>query len=343
MPPVPIPPAAKGLARVLTRLTTIRRPQAKFAVGLDLGASAVKAVLLGARRAGGARAVIKQEIVPLPVGQDDPTESVKSAMSALGAPVRTVAMGVSGPWVILRVVELPAMKPDEMKQALPFEAQRYLPFNVQDVAIDGAALGPASEGKVWVLIVACKKELVERRVDCAKRAGLDLRVLDVDALALTNAYLTGANGKAASGVRVLVDLGAQVTNLVVFRDKIPYLVRDIPWGAEKLVRSMADVTGQEAAALEPLLREPSLPPDVAAALKSGSEALVTELQLSFDYFENRFGQAPEEVLVTGGLADSQPFMEALRSHVAQTVTPWAPAPGLSGRFTVAYGLALRAG
>ena len=82
-------------------------------------------------------------------------------------------------------------------------------------------------------------------------------------------------------------------------------------------------------------------PELLSAMKLTTELLVTELQLSFDYFENRFGQPPEEMLLTGGVGQSAGFLNALKSHLTQAVTPWAPAAGVSGQFAVAYGLALR--
>jgi hypothetical protein len=70
---------------------------------------------------------------------------------------------------------------------------------------------------------------------------------------------------------------------------------------------------------------------------------VTELQLSFDYFENHFGQPPEEIFVSGGTGQSDGLVGALRSHLTQTVVSWTPVKGLPGEFAVAYGLALRSG
>ena len=346
--PSPIAPSAalrpKPAQQWLTRLIRISPKETRYALGIDIGASSVKAVLLGPRRAGGVRPIVNRQVVPLPEGSDaDPAEAVKSAVAALQSPVRIAAMAVSGQWVIMRVVELPTMKAEEMKQALPFEAQRHLPFNVQDVVIDGVVLGPSDEHKNWVLIVACKKELIERRLDCAKRAGLELSVLDVDAIALANSFLAGPEGAPAEGTRALLDVGAQLSNLVVFRGRIPYLVRDIPWGSEKLLRAVAEQQGLEPAVASQRLLEASPPQEFVEAVKLMSEALVTELQLSFDYFENRFGQPPEDILVTGGLSQATAFMQALTSHFPQRVRGWSPAKDVPGQFSVAYGLALRAG
>lgn len=344
MPSVPFTNAIEPTKKLFKRLITIRPKEAKFTVGLDIGSTSIKAIALGPRRAGGARAVLGQQLVAVEGGPDtDPTAAIKTAISALQLPIRTVNLSVSGQWVIMRVVEMPTMKPAEMKQALPFEAQRYLPFNVQDVVIDGAALGPADANKTWVLIVACKKELLERRIDSARRAGLEVVLIDVDALAVANALLSGQDGRRAAGTLALINVGGQLTNLVIFRGETPYLVRDIPWGADKLIRSVSEQAGMDADAVKQGLAASEPNSGLVSAMKLIAESLVTELQLSFDYFENRFGQPPEEIRVSGGLGQSPAFVETLKSHLAQAVTAWTPVKGLPGQFAVAYGLALRTG
>ena len=339
-----LPDALKPVKQLLARLTTVTPPEPKLTVGLDIGATSIKVVALGTRKKGvKLRPIIGQNLVPLDGQEDqDASEAVKLALSTLRLSARSVNLSVSGQWVIMRVVEMPAMKPNELRQALPYEVQRYLPFNVQDVVFDGVPLGPSEGNKVWVLIVACKKDLLERRVDWVKRAGFEPALIDVDALALANAFLASRDGGLIEGGRyALIDVGAQLTNLVVFKDDIPYLVRDIPWGGEKLVRHLADQLGAESAAVAQGLLQGQLSPEMQVALKSTCEGVVAELQLSFDYFENRFGQPPDTLLVAGGMSQSSAFLEALKSHLTQAVSPWSPMNGLSGQFAVAYGLALR--
>ena len=330
------------LAKTLQRLIRVAPQEPKMTLGVDIGSTAIKVVALGARRGAAPRPLVGQHLTPLEAGQEvDATEALKAAVGALQLPLRTVNLSVSGPWVIMRVVEMPTMKPAEMKQALPFEAQRYLPFNVQDVIIDGVELGPADASKMWVLIVACKKELVDRRMDWAKRAGLDVALIDVDALALANGFLAQDNGQRSDGTRALVNVGAQLTNLVAFKGEIPYLVRDIPWGGDKLIRATAEQLGAEVEAVRKDFLQGTASREVLDAVRLSCEALVAELQLSFDYFENRFGQPPEELLISGGLSLSTAFLEALKNHLTQSVSAWTPANGMPGQFAVAYGLALR--
>lgn len=340
MPSVSPAPSREGLSRIFKQLTTVKISEPKITVGCDVGSSSVKVVVLGPRKGLGARPLLHHQLIPLDAG---PEASSSGAVNALASalPVRTVNLSVSGQLVVMRIVELPMLNPDEMRQALPFEAQRYLPFNLQDVVIDGAVLGPADANKAWVLIVACKKELVERRLTWAKEAGLEPALIDVDALAMVNAFLAGQTGAKLDGTRALINVGAHVTNLVMLQRDVPYLVRDIPWGGEKLVQAAAEHSGGESAAIRRALSAGPLPPDVQDAVTAASDALITELQLSFDYFENRFGHPPADVLLSGGLPQAAGFLEALKRHLTQTVSGWEPLKGLSGQFAVAYGLALR--
>ena len=342
-PPVPFKNVLEVGAQFFKRLTTVKMPEAKLTVGLDIGSTAIKVVALGAKKGGGLRPVIAQSFTAIEPGQEaDASGAIKTAVAKLQIPVRTVNLSVSGQWVIMRIVEMPVMKPDEMRQALPFEAQRYLPFSIQDVMVDGVVLGSIDATKMWVLIVACKKELIDRRLDWVRRAGLEPLLIDVDALALANSFLSGVNGQQrVEGTRSLINVGAQLTSLVIFQGDAPYLVRDVPWGGDKLIRHVAEQTGLEAGAVQKELVQGEASSALQSVLRLASESLVTELQLSFDYFENRFGQPPDEILVSGGLGQSALFREALKSHLSQTVTPWIPVQGLSGQFAVAYGLALR--
>jgi len=343
MPSLPFANAFKTAAeRLFKRLTTVTQQEPKLTVGLDIGATSVKVVALGARKVDGRRPVVGQSLVPLEARLSDASEAIKTAVSNLKIPAAvSVNLSVSGQWVIMRILELPKMKSDEFKQALPFEAQRYLPFNVQEVVLDGAVLGPSDGNKAWVLIVACKKDLLERRIDWAKRAGLNVDRIDVDALALANAFLETASGERLKKTQALIDVGGQLTNLVIIRGGVTYLVRDIPWGGDKLIRNVAEGLGSDPDAVTQALAQDQPSPEMLNALKLSSEALASELQLSFDYFENRFNQAPEDILVTGGVSQSKPFLEGLKAHLTQAVTPWTPIQTLPTQFAVAYGLALR--
>lgn len=338
-----LPPALRSFPTTLARWAAAPPKEAKLTVGLDAGSSALKIVALGCRSSG-ARPLLGFQMVPLDETEDDGriAAAVTQAVQALHLPVTRVTLSVSGQSVIMRVIELPTMKPSELLQSLPFEAQRHLPFNVEDVVLDGAVLGPSAAQKLWVLMVACKRDFLERRLGWLKQAGLEAGAVDVDALALANAFAHSHNGQQTSGSYALLNLGAQWTNLVILKDGVPYLVRDLPWGAVHLARQVAGSLGVEAAAVLAQLRQPAgtVSAETAEAMKTSCESVTTDLQLSFDFFESQFGGQPDRVLVSGGLSRCPGVLDALKSHLAQPLLPWEP-EGLNGQFAVAYGLALR--
>lgn len=343
MTPLPFDHAARSGWQLLKRLTRVTAPDPKFTVGVDIGSSAVKTVALGSRKASGAPPLLGHHQVALGGSSDtEVAAAVKEAVGALSLPARSVTLSVSGPAVILRVVEMPAMKPEELAQALPIEAQRHLPFNLKDVVLDGAILGPAEEHKIWVLIVACKREYVEHRMRAVQEAGLIPGCIDVDALALTNALLRHANGGTSAAPRAIVNVGTEQTNLAVLRADTPDLIRDIPWGAAKLTQQAAEHVGRNAAEVAAQLHDPApLPPELQTAVTAACESITADVQLSFDFFENRFGTSPDQLLITGGLSQCVGFLEGLRGHLTQPITAWSPLSELSGAYTIAYGLALR--
>ena len=134
----PLAAVLRSGLQVLQRLATVTPREAKFTVGLDLGSSSVKAVALGPRRAAGGRAILAKSFAPVDASSDaNMVAAIKTAVVGLNLPVRSVTLSVSGQSVIIRVLEMPSLAPHELAQALPFEAQRHLPFQLSDVVLDG--------------------------------------------------------------------------------------------------------------------------------------------------------------------------------------------------------------
>ena len=343
MSPVPFAHAAQSGWQLLQRLATVQPRHPKFTIGLDVGSSAVKVVALGSRKASSTPPLLGHHQVVLTGSSDaEISSAIKEAVSTLALPVKTVTFSVSGQAVILRVVEMPTMKPEELAQALPIEAQRHLPFQIKDVALDGAILGPADDHKIWVLLVACKREFLEHRIQVVQQAGFSPGCIDVDTLALANAFLQQGNGQPSTGAHAVVNVGAEQTNLAVLRGATPDLIRDIPWGATKFIHQAAEQLGRDPAEVAAQLRQAApLSPEFQAAIKAACDSITADLQLSFDFFENRFGISPDRLLMSGGLSECAGFLEGLRAHLTLPISPWSPVSELSGAYTIAYGLALR--
>ncbi len=116
--------------------------------------------------------------------------TLHAALPRLNTKLRSAAVAVAGPSVITQVIELAAgLNDDEMAQAIQAEAEQYIPYPLDDVALDYQVLGRSSQhpARVEVLLAACLREQVESREAVLALAGLVPKVIDVEAFALARA------------------------------------------------------------------------------------------------------------------------------------------------------------
>src|SRR5207344_2923621 len=103
-----------------------------------------------------------------------------------------VIASLSGSSVIVKKIALPVMTEAELAESIHWEAEQYIPFDIQDVNLDYQVLDPGtgadSKGTMEVLLVAAKKERIADYTGVIAQAGRVTVVVDVDAFALQNAY-----------------------------------------------------------------------------------------------------------------------------------------------------------
>ena len=169
-------------------------------VGLDIGSSAVKAVEL--KPAGKSYRVAAFGIEPVPAdsivdGAIIDAGAVAGAIRRLfdgnkAFKTKEVCASLSGNAVIVKKITLPVMTATELSESIYWEAEQYIPFDIQDVNLDYQILdpgtGPDSRGSMEVLLVAAKKEKIGDYTSVIAQAGRTPVIVDVDAFALQNAY-----------------------------------------------------------------------------------------------------------------------------------------------------------
>jgi hypothetical protein len=165
-------------------------------LGLDVSSSAVKLIELS--RSGGRMRVESYAVEPLPVGavvenSIADTELVGGAIKRVVAKAKTknVAMAVAGATVITKVIQMPVGLSDaEMESQIALEADQYIPYPLDEVALDFRVLGPnpSNDNQVNVLLAGCRREQVEARTEALEIAGLKPLYIDVEAYAVERAY-----------------------------------------------------------------------------------------------------------------------------------------------------------
>lgn len=297
------------------------------AVALDIGSSHVKLLEFELDRSG-RRRLKHFGVAPVP-----PEAIVDGAFMNTSAVVATIRellarhrvksrdaiVGVAGNSVIIKRISLPVMTQEELEESITWEAEQYIPFDVNDVNIDAHILkGQADEaGQMEVLLVAARKELISEYQSLVLEAGLRPAVIDVAAFALENQF--ALNYDLPREPVALVNVGASTVNLNVLRNGVSAFTRDIAMGGraytEEIQRAM-NVSYEEAEAFKvgggEKDRTSVVPEEVERVLSGVSDTIASEIHRSLDFFLSTSGGAPlSKVALSGGAAPTPGLRSAL--------------------------------
>jgi len=258
-------------------------------------------------------------------------------MAAANFRTKRVATAVSGKNVVFRYITMPEMSDDKLTQAVRLEADKYIPFDVEDVELGAQRLevvpGDGGLDEMQVLLIAAKKDVVGDHGRMLTELGLEPVAVGVDGFALGNAWELGdlSNpGLQEPGRTVaLVDIGAVKTSINILRDNITCFAREVPIGGHDLTNAIARRVGVELAQAEDLKRDPGDQLAVVQeAIAQTLEDLGNEVNLSFDFFENQFDGEVQEVWLTGGSSLLPMLEESFEKIFEKRTKTWNPVEGL---------------
>ncbi|MFI5492845.1 type IV pilus assembly protein PilM [Actinoplanes sp. NPDC051859] len=288
-------------------------------IGLDIGSSSIRAVEV--RRSKDEFDLTNFGQVPLPPGTMQagvPVEqlAVTSALKQLWAACKfrskRVVLGVTNPQLVVRETSVSNLPAKEMQRSLPFQVRDMLPLAVERSLLDFRPLeDPGQAPTVRGLLVAMPKDSVMDLIHAVERAGL--HVVDVD---LASFALLRAASRLDSQVEAIVDIGAEVTSVIVHADGEPLIVRTVPRGGSEITESIATRLGIPAPEAEALKCRYGLHgderPDSATAASDAIRPLISELRSSFTYLASGERQKQvTRVALCGGSA----LMPGLAEHV----------------------------
>jgi type IV pilus assembly protein PilM len=312
--------------------------RSKSLVGLDIGSSAVKAIEL--KPAGKAYKVAAFGTEPIPpdsivdgaiMDGTAVVEAIRRLFETQKIKTKEVAASLSGNAVIVKKIAVPPMTEAELAESIYWEAEQYIPFDIQDVNLDYQILArteAAGKSAMEVLLVAAKKEKIADYTGVIGQAGRTAVVIDVDAFALQNAYEVNY-GVEPDAVVVLLNVGASATNINILHGEQSVFTRDLSTGGN--------------AYTEALQKELNLPFEQADQLKRGgtvdgvsfdearpvlravTENVMLEIQKTFDFFKaSAASDKITRIVVSGGAARAEAFTEMMTERFETPVEMFDP-------------------
>src|SRR6187549_1416985 len=275
--------------------------KSKSVIGLDIGSSAVKAVELKPAGKGFRVAAYGEEPVPADAIVDGAIIDAAAVAEAIRQVFernkafkgKDVCASLSGNAVIVKKITLPVMTESELAESIYWEAEQYIPFDIQDVNLDyqilDAGTGPDSRGSMEVLLVAAKKEKIGDYTSVIAQAGRTPVIVDVDAFALQNAYELNYGLPAASQVVVLLNAGASAININILQGDQSVFTRDISMGGNAYTEALQKELNLPYEQADQLKRGEPVDgvtfEDARPVLRAVSENVMLEIQKTFDFFK----------------------------------------------------------
>jgi len=214
-------------------------------VGLDVGTFSVKLVAIqtgvGGTRYWSAESGISPEEDP---DRKVPPEAIARAVVACLKDVDLnpkalagVSTGIAGADVIVKQIALPMVDDVEIANALKYEARKHLPFDPQSMVLDYQILGRSSQDhQTELLLAAVSRDHLDKHLAPLKMLGMEPNIVDATPLALTNAV---ANAGGGDDTRVLLDIGAVASHLLIYKRNQPFFARRFDFGGRTLTRAIA--------------------------------------------------------------------------------------------------------
>jgi type IV pilus assembly protein PilM len=307
----------------------------KDIIGIDIGSSSVKLVQLKTQK--GHYQLINAAIIPLPseaivdnviMERAAIVSAVQNLVSTLGITARNVACSISGNSVIIRKITLPAMTSEQLEEEITFEAEQYIPFDINDVNLDFQILShdSADSAKMSVLLVASKKELINDYISVFKEAGFQLSVVDVASFTIQNTFEINHDANPED-VLALINIGASTMNINVVKSGITLFTRDVQMGAnlynEEIHKQMG-LIGAEAESAKLLACETSSRA-LLDVIDKVNETITQEIRRSLEFYNSTANEErTSRIYLSGGCSKAYKLLASINDKLDIPVEMIAP-------------------
>lgn len=219
-----------------------------------------------------------------------------------------VRVALKGHGVVIRFIRFPKMKIEDLRSSMKYEAEQYIPFELNDVVLDFGVVEESlktDDGeKMEVMLVVIKRQELEPTLEIFRNLECRLSLVDVNIFSAMTA-LEYFHPEDFAGHTALLDLGTEISTLGIVRDGKPRFVRDISYGVYDLHRRIKTRSNLLDEKIEKIFETNEAPtPEETQAIKESLEGLIGDLRVSFDYYHDQSGQSKTvtKLFLTAGVS-----------------------------------------
>ena len=260
---------------------------------------------------------------------DGVANAVRSVVAQSRTKLKTVAAAVAGSSVITKIIDMPqGLADDDMETQLTLEADQYIPYPLEEVAIDFEVQGPSPErdNQVEVLLAACRRETIDSRVESIEGADLTAKIMDVEAYAMERAYslIQHQLELDTDSTVAVVDIGATMTTLSVLNNGQTIYTREQLFGGKQLTDEIMRRYGLPLEEAGLAKKQGGLPDDYEPeVLEPFKDAVVQQVARSLQFFfsSSQYNDV-DYIILAGGVSSMDGLQELVQDKLG---TPTAVA------------------
>lgn len=323
----------------------------KKLLGLDIGTNSIKIAEL--EMTGNAATLVNFGFLPTPINAMAPEEikdvyALGSAISSLISEMKTkrksVCVGLSGTSVIIRKITMPKMEEKLLKEQIKFEAEQYIPFDINNISLTHVVLNKMSQGSTMdVLLVAAQNEIITQYMSLIENANLKSSIMDVTGFALSNIFEYNYGKPVEQNIGIF-NFGASVTNFVVISQGEVVFCRDILVGGANYTNEISKNLGISANEAEALKVSAStkkdVPEEVNMHIQITTDSIIEEIKNSLDLLNvSTNGISVSRFYYTGGASSTFGLIESLNKSTGvpfEHLNPFRKIQANSKKFSTAF-------
>ena len=290
-------------------------------VRLDIGTSTIKVVQLLKTKEQFSLVKASIEELKFNAEEKDKLSALKQLFKRAKISEKEVNISIEGPSVIIRNIQLPKMSEADLKNAIKYEAEKYIPYNVNEVIVDCQIISEA-ENNMGVLLVAAKKDSINDKIQLVQKAGLCPWVVDIDSFALINAF--NLNNDESEKTIALLNIGSEATSVNIIRGDLLNFTRNIPVGGKRVTEVLAENFKVDLTQAEELKKNPGDKKEAVDEIcLNAMREMAIEIKSSFDYYESQYEEGVTKIYISGGVAINENMANFLSENMDLEVKRWS--------------------
>lgn len=199
--------------------------------------------------------------------------------------------------IIIREIYMPRMDEAELKNAVNFEASKYIPVLSSEYVVDYKVLGEGDRG-LKVLLVACPRPVVEGYVDLSSRIGMKVKAIDV----FPNAVIKALNYFKCpmDGPTAFIDMGSSRTKVLIADNGTYGFYRELPFGCENVALLLANRYNMDLKTAEEKIQNSSFS---TKDMEGFFDGVIREIDGVFNYYSIHWRKDVSSMYISGGLSN----------------------------------------